>query len=113
MAHMSESIVDISRLKTNDIGAVLKSYGVEAARATILQEISSVFTAYAINVNARHLMLIADYMVSQLLAIVDCENQRRYTDFRWRVQAFQPKGHRHAQLSSAESLLRNHRRLPL
>jgi len=64
MAHMSESIVDTSRLKTNDIGAVLKTYGVEAARATIVQEISSVFAAYAINVNTRHLLLIADYMVS-------------------------------------------------
>jgi DNA-directed RNA polymerase I subunit RPA1 len=76
MAYMSEPIVDINRLRTNDIGAALKAYGVEAARATILQEIGSVFAAYAINVNARHLMLIADYMVSQLLAIVDCENQQ-------------------------------------
>jgi DNA-directed RNA polymerase I subunit RPA1 len=65
MAHISESIVDTSRVKTNDIGAVLKTYGVEAARATILQEIGTVFAAYAINVNTRHLMLIADYMVSQ------------------------------------------------
>lgn len=64
MAHISESIVDTNRLKTNDIGAVLKAYGVEAARATILQEIGRVFAAYAINVNTRHLMLIADYMVS-------------------------------------------------
>ena len=65
MALMSESIVDTSRVKTNDIGAVLETYGVEAARATILQEIGAVFAAYAINVNTRHLMLIADYMVSQ------------------------------------------------
>jgi len=65
MAHISESIVDTNRIKTNDIGAALKTYGVEAARATILQEIGTVFAAYAINVNTRHLMLIADYMVSQ------------------------------------------------
>ena len=64
---MSNSIVETSRIKTNDIGAVLKWYGVEAARATILQEIRTVFAAYAINVNTRHLMLIADYMVSQSL----------------------------------------------
>ena len=81
MAYMSESIVDVSRLRTNDIGAVLKTYGVEAARATILQEIGSVFAAYAINVNTRHLMLIADYMVSQLLAIADYENRLRTQTF--------------------------------
>jgi DNA-directed RNA polymerase I subunit RPA1 len=75
MAYMSESIVDTNRIKTNDIGAVLKRYGVEAARATILQEIGSVFAAYGINVNARHLMLIADYMVSRPLVAIDHENQ--------------------------------------
>jgi DNA-directed RNA polymerase I subunit RPA1 len=92
MAHVSESIVDVSRIKTNDIGAVLNSYGVEAARATILQEIRSVFAAYAINVNARHLMLIADYMVSQLLAIVDYQNQRSSQTFDGGYKPFNRKG---------------------
>jgi len=33
------------------------------ARAAILREMSGVFGAYKIDVNARHLELIADYMV--------------------------------------------------
>lgn len=64
MSYLGEGIVDISRIKTNNIHAVLTTYGVEAARATIVQEIASVFSLYSINVNVRHLMLIADYMVS-------------------------------------------------
>jgi hypothetical protein len=35
---------------------------VEAARATILSEVSSVFGAYGIAVDQRHLSLIADFM---------------------------------------------------
>lgn len=64
MAFLAEDVVDINRIKTNDIHAILTNYGVEAARATIVQEIANVFGLYSINVNVRHLMLIADYMVS-------------------------------------------------
>jgi hypothetical protein len=35
---------------------------VEAARATILSDVSSVFGAYGIVVDQRHLILIADFM---------------------------------------------------
>jgi DNA-directed RNA polymerase I subunit RPA1 len=55
-------LVDVSRLSTNSPAAMLKSLGVEAARATILAEVSSVFGAYGIAVDSRHLTLIADYM---------------------------------------------------
>jgi hypothetical protein len=41
----------------------LCTYGVEAARQTILREIAGVFNVYKIDVDARHLELIADYMV--------------------------------------------------
>ena len=37
--------------------------GVEAARAAIVNQIAGVFSVYGINVNRRHLGLIADYMV--------------------------------------------------
>lgn len=50
-------------IHSNDIYAILKAYGVEAARATILREVSSVFAVYNIKVDSRHLELIADYMV--------------------------------------------------
>ncbi|KAJ4758036.1 DNA-directed RNA polymerase subunit [Rhynchospora pubera] len=57
-----EEYIDINRLTTNNIHQMLTTYGVEAARATILQEVSSVFNAYGIGVNKRHLTLIADFM---------------------------------------------------
>ena len=40
----------------------MKNYGIEAARASIISEVSSVFSAYGIKVDFRHLSLIADYM---------------------------------------------------
>lgn len=55
-------IVSCDTLYTNEISAVLSTFGVEAARAAIVEEIKSVFDAYGINVSYRHLSLIADYM---------------------------------------------------
>jgi DNA-directed RNA polymerase I subunit RPA1 len=54
--------VDNTRLMSNDIWAVRCAYGVEAARGSIVQQIKSVFGAYGIEVDNRHLSLIADYM---------------------------------------------------
>jgi len=54
--------VDHSRLASNDIWAVRCAYGVEAARNNIVEQIRSVFGAYGISVDPRHLSLIADYM---------------------------------------------------
>ena len=56
-------VIDLVKVYTNDIAAILRTYGVEAARAAIMQEISSVFGVYGIQVDRRHLSLIADYMV--------------------------------------------------
>lgn len=39
-----------------------ETYGVEAARATIVSEIKGVFGAYGIAVDPRHLGLVADHM---------------------------------------------------
>ncbi|KAJ1823841.1 hypothetical protein LPJ56_002916, partial [Coemansia sp. RSA 2599] len=54
--------VDINRLYTNDIAGILRAYGVEAARKAIVREINSVFGTYNIEINDRHLGLVADYM---------------------------------------------------
>jgi DNA-directed RNA polymerase I subunit RPA1 len=54
--------VDHNRLMSNDIWAVRCAYGVEAARNTIVDQIRSVFGVYGIEVDPRHLSLIADYM---------------------------------------------------
>jgi len=54
--------LDHNKLMSNDIWAVRCAYGVEAARNNIVNQITSVFGAYGIEVDPRHLSLIADYM---------------------------------------------------
>ena len=53
-------------VRTNDVGAVLRTLGVEAARSQLLAEISRVFGVYGIGVDQRHLSLIADFMTHQV-----------------------------------------------
>ena len=55
-------IINPNSISTNDIAAMLTSYGVEACRATIIQELSGVFGIHGIIVDQRHLNLIADFM---------------------------------------------------
>lgn len=57
-------VVDLDNLYTNDIGAVLHTYGVEAARAAIVSEMRGIFDTYGIAVSPRHLFLIADYQTA-------------------------------------------------
>ena len=54
--------INPNKIFTNDIAAVLRLYGVEAARATIMRECGGVFSGHAIDVDARHLQLVADFM---------------------------------------------------
>ncbi|GAX74019.1 hypothetical protein CEUSTIGMA_g1469.t1 [Chlamydomonas eustigma] len=58
-------IVDVDNIITNDVAAMLHMYGVEAARATIMKEVSAVFNAYGIGVDPRHLCLLSDFMTHQ------------------------------------------------
>jgi DNA-directed RNA polymerase I subunit RPA1 len=55
-------IIDPNTIYSNDIAAILRTYGVEAARNAIIREIAGVFKVYGIGVDRRHLSLIADYM---------------------------------------------------
>ncbi|KAJ3341934.1 hypothetical protein HDU93_003755 [Gonapodya sp. JEL0774] len=55
-------IINLNELYSNDVGEILRTYGVEAARAAIVREVGSVFGAYGISVDRRHLSLISDYM---------------------------------------------------
>lgn len=57
-----DAIADSSYIKSNDVWKILCTYGVEAARQSIVSEIVGVFGVYGINVNPRHLSLIADFM---------------------------------------------------
>ena len=58
-----DGLIDDKTIYSNDIWALLCTYGVEAARAAILREVGGVFDVYKIDVDNRHLELIADYMV--------------------------------------------------
>ncbi|EFJ17302.1 hypothetical protein SELMODRAFT_233747 [Selaginella moellendorffii] len=62
---LPDDVLDLNKLTSNDIAAMLNTYGVEAARATIVREVQGVFGSYGISVNARHLSLIADFMTFQ------------------------------------------------
>lgn len=42
---------------------MFEHYGVEAGRAAIIKEIEAVFAVYNIEVDYRHLSVVADYMV--------------------------------------------------
>jgi len=59
---LPEEVVDHARLYTNNFLNIYETYGVEAARAAIVREIREVFGHYGIDVDRRHLSLIADYM---------------------------------------------------
>ncbi|VVB56604.1 DNA-directed RNA polymerase subunit A'' [uncultured archaeon] len=54
--------VDASRLYTNDVKEVEKVLGIEAARNSMVREIKQVLDMQGLNVDARHIMLLADAM---------------------------------------------------
>lgn len=62
---LEDLFIDVNGIMSNDVSAVLHTYGVEAARATIVREVSNVFRTYSIAVNPRHLGLIADTMTRE------------------------------------------------
>ncbi|PGH11033.1 hypothetical protein AJ80_07309 [Polytolypa hystricis UAMH7299] len=57
-----QDIVHPHTLYTNSISDMLSLYGVEAARASIVREMDSVFKGHSITVDNRHLNLIGDVM---------------------------------------------------
>ncbi|CAL4947601.1 unnamed protein product [Urochloa decumbens] len=57
-----EDHIKIKEIRSNDIYAMLNTYGVEAAQATIVEEVKRVFKVYGIDVDPRHLSMIADFM---------------------------------------------------
>jgi len=58
-----DPLINVDDIYTNHIDEILRTYGVEAARTAIVKEMSAVFGVYKIDVDIRHLELIADYMV--------------------------------------------------
>ncbi|MCS7094755.1 MAG: DNA-directed RNA polymerase subunit A' [Thaumarchaeota archaeon] len=56
------SEVDFTRIRTNDIHEVAEVLGIEAARALIIDEITNVLKEQGLDVDVRHIMLVADMM---------------------------------------------------
>merc|ERR1719431_1193898 len=54
--------LDINNLLVNNIHDMARYYGIESAYKTIINEVKNVFGVYGIDVDYRHLSLIADYM---------------------------------------------------
>lgn len=55
-------ILDLKRLHCNEIHSMAQTYGIEVALKVIEKEIKDVFAVYGIEVDPRHLSLVADYM---------------------------------------------------
>lgn len=54
--------VDATRTVSNDIYEIAKVLGIEAARQTIIHEVMDVIETQGLNVDVRHIMLVADTM---------------------------------------------------
>jgi DNA-directed RNA polymerase I subunit RPA1 len=57
-----QDMINPHSMYTNSVHDMLRLYGVEAARTTIIKEIDGVFKGHGISVDIRHLNLIADAM---------------------------------------------------
>ncbi|GIY88580.1 DNA-directed RNA polymerase I subunit RPA1 [Caerostris extrusa] len=55
-------LLDINKVYSNNIHTIANIYGIEAAVQAIKRETVKVFAAYGIQVDPRHLSLVADYM---------------------------------------------------
>ena len=56
------NLLNLNRVYSNDIHAIANTFGIEAGRQAIVQEMKNVFGVYGIEIDPRHLSLIADYM---------------------------------------------------
>lgn len=59
---MYYKVFDLRRIYTNNVHRMAQIFGIEAANRTLIREIVRVFGAYGIEVDHRHLSLLADYM---------------------------------------------------
>lgn len=57
--------VDATKTKTNHIMEILDVLGIEAARSSIINQIKYTIGIYAINVDIRHINVLADVMTTK------------------------------------------------
>ena len=55
-------VVDVTRTISNDIHEIRTVLGIEAARQAVINEVYKVVEAQGLNINIRHVMLVADLM---------------------------------------------------
>ncbi|CCW60493.1 unnamed protein product [Phytomonas sp. EM1] len=63
-AVMTLPYVDSTRTVCNHVAAVERTLGIEAARQTIINEINEILKAYGLNIDIRHIYLLADVMTN-------------------------------------------------
>ncbi len=56
--------VDTFRTKSNDIYEMRRVFGIEAARQSIINEVTAMFESQGIDIDIRHVMLVADMMTN-------------------------------------------------
>ena len=54
---------DVRYIYSNNVHAMLNTYGVEATRATIIKEVFNISNAYGVKDNIHHLSEIIDFMI--------------------------------------------------
>ncbi|MBC8501383.1 MAG: DNA-directed RNA polymerase subunit A'' [Nanoarchaeota archaeon] len=59
---LKQEYIDITRTVSNDLFEIQALFGVEAARQVIINEVLKVLDAQGINIDIRHIMLVADAM---------------------------------------------------
>lgn len=110
--NFGNGVVDLNKIYTNDVGAILRTYGVEAARTSIIKEMSGVFSVYGIGVDYRHLTIIADYMVRTFSpSFATFRSSLDASDMRGRVQAVQPHRPLEQHLALPQGVVRDNRGL--
>ncbi len=57
--------IDPTRVWTNDIQEIYKTFGIEAARSAIVRELKTVMDLQGLTIDIRHIMLIADAMCKE------------------------------------------------
>lgn len=62
---MSLPYVDGIHTTCNHVAVIERALGIEAARETIVKEITSIMQAYSLNIDIRHIYLLADVMTSR------------------------------------------------
>lgn len=109
-------VVDLSKIRSNDIYAVLTTYGVEAARRSIVDEINGVFKVQL----TWCLLPLHNLLTSVLMhagvryrsGLPPLGHHRRLHDFRGRLQAVQQSWHVRIHVAVSEDVLRDHDCLP-